>query len=203
VLLVLSARKPCRRPKRENCARSNARPGVLEQGRPSAELPLSSSDELCLVDPVETEPAKRVAQTHSRLCSQKPATVKSTSGLKGRIKRTASGRRFVVQVDFIQQGASVLLDDFALARIDESSVIFRRWLRPGPGELAQTRYTVSSRGGIWADGVTRERRRHFWVMVGQLLLPRPALKDRVAEHLRKQIAANEAADAKRIGWTSE
>jgi hypothetical protein len=32
-------------------------------------------------------------------------------------------------------------------------------------------------------GVTRERRRHFWVMVGQLLLPRPALKDRVAEHL--------------------
>jgi transcription antitermination factor NusG len=42
------------------------------------------------------------------------------AGLKGRIKRTASGRRFVVQVDFIQQGASVLLDDFALAGIDEA-----------------------------------------------------------------------------------
>jgi transcriptional antiterminator RfaH len=36
------------------------------------------------------------------------------AGLKGRILRRASGRRFVVAVDFIQQGASVLLDDFAL-----------------------------------------------------------------------------------------
>ncbi len=37
------------------------------------------------------------------------------AGLKGKILRTASGQRFVVQVDFIQQGASVLLDDFRLA----------------------------------------------------------------------------------------
>jgi transcriptional antiterminator RfaH len=37
------------------------------------------------------------------------------AGLKGRILRTAKGRRFVVSVDFIQQGASVLLDDFALS----------------------------------------------------------------------------------------
>jgi transcriptional antiterminator RfaH len=36
-------------------------------------------------------------------------------GLKGRILRTASGRRLVVQVDFIQRGASVLLDDCTLA----------------------------------------------------------------------------------------
>ncbi len=36
------------------------------------------------------------------------------AGLTGTIVRTASGRRFVVRVDFIQQGASVLLDDFAL-----------------------------------------------------------------------------------------
>jgi transcription antitermination factor NusG len=35
-------------------------------------------------------------------------------GLRGTISRTASGRRFVVQVDFIQRGASVMLDDFAL-----------------------------------------------------------------------------------------
>jgi transcriptional antiterminator RfaH len=41
------------------------------------------------------------------------------AGLKGRIISAASGRRFVVQVDFIQRGASVLLDDFTLARIDE------------------------------------------------------------------------------------
>ena len=35
-------------------------------------------------------------------------------GLSGTIVRSASGRRFVVRVDFIQQGASVVLDDFAL-----------------------------------------------------------------------------------------
>jgi transcriptional antiterminator RfaH len=36
------------------------------------------------------------------------------AGLSGTIIRAATGRRFVVKVDFIQQGASVLLDDFAL-----------------------------------------------------------------------------------------
>jgi len=35
-------------------------------------------------------------------------------GLQGTIVRSASGRRFVVRVDFIQQGASVMLEDFAL-----------------------------------------------------------------------------------------
>jgi transcriptional antiterminator RfaH len=35
-------------------------------------------------------------------------------GLQGTIIRSASGRRFVVRVDFIQQGASVLLEDYAL-----------------------------------------------------------------------------------------
>jgi transcriptional antiterminator RfaH len=47
-------------------------------------------------------------------------TVEITSGplagLKGRILRTSNGRRFVVAVDFIQQGASVLLDDYVLVR---------------------------------------------------------------------------------------
>lgn len=37
-------------------------------------------------------------------------------GLKGVILRTGSNRRFVVQVDFIQRGASVELDDFMLAK---------------------------------------------------------------------------------------
>jgi transcriptional antiterminator RfaH len=41
------------------------------------------------------------------------------AGLKGKILRTATGRRFVVQVDFIQRGASVLLDDFTLEKGDE------------------------------------------------------------------------------------
>lgn len=37
------------------------------------------------------------------------------AGLEGVIVRTASGRRFVVQVDFLQRGASVLVDDLDLA----------------------------------------------------------------------------------------
>jgi transcriptional antiterminator RfaH len=40
------------------------------------------------------------------------------AGLRGKILRTSSGRRFVVAVDFIQQGASVLLEDFTLTRVD-------------------------------------------------------------------------------------
>jgi transcription antitermination factor NusG len=36
------------------------------------------------------------------------------AGLCGTVVRTTSGRRFVVRVDFIQQGASVTLDDYAL-----------------------------------------------------------------------------------------
>jgi transcription antitermination factor NusG len=39
------------------------------------------------------------------------------AGLKGKIIRTASGRRFLVQVDFIQRGASVLLDDLSLVPV--------------------------------------------------------------------------------------
>jgi transcription antitermination factor NusG len=41
------------------------------------------------------------------------------AGLKGTILRTANGRRFVVSVDFIQRGASVLLEDFVLVRSDK------------------------------------------------------------------------------------
>jgi transcription antitermination factor NusG len=41
------------------------------------------------------------------------------AGLKGKILRAASGSRFVVQVDFIQRGASVLLDDCTPTRIDQ------------------------------------------------------------------------------------
>ncbi len=36
-------------------------------------------------------------------------------GLRGTILATATGRRFVVKVDFIQRGASVVIDDIALA----------------------------------------------------------------------------------------
>jgi transcriptional antiterminator RfaH len=36
------------------------------------------------------------------------------AGLKGKILRNASGHRFVVEVDFIQRGASVLIDEHVL-----------------------------------------------------------------------------------------
>lgn len=40
------------------------------------------------------------------------------AGLRGVILKEASGRRFVVQVDFIQRGASVLLEDCNLIPLD-------------------------------------------------------------------------------------
>jgi transcription antitermination factor NusG len=42
-------------------------------------------------------------------------------GLKGKILREASGNRFVVQVDFIQRGASVLLSDYSLAAVSSEA----------------------------------------------------------------------------------
>jgi transcription antitermination factor NusG len=39
------------------------------------------------------------------------------AGLKGKILREATGHRFVVQVDFIQRGASVLLQDYSLSAL--------------------------------------------------------------------------------------
>jgi transcriptional antiterminator RfaH len=41
------------------------------------------------------------------------------AGLRGKVIREATRRRFVVQVNFIQQGASVTLNDFALAAVRE------------------------------------------------------------------------------------
>ena len=40
------------------------------------------------------------------------------AGLRGKILRSATGRRFLVEVDFIHKGASVLLDDFSLVAVE-------------------------------------------------------------------------------------
>jgi transcriptional antiterminator RfaH len=40
------------------------------------------------------------------------------AGLRGKLLSAASGRRFVVQVNFIQRGASVLVEDFMLAKAE-------------------------------------------------------------------------------------
>jgi transcription antitermination factor NusG len=55
-------------------------------------------------------------ETESRLAPGTPVEITTgpLAGLSGTIVRTVSGRRFVVRVDFIQQGASVLLEDCAL-----------------------------------------------------------------------------------------
>jgi transcription antitermination factor NusG len=42
------------------------------------------------------------------------------AGLRGKIIRTMSGGRFVVEVDFIQRGASVLLEDFNLQHVADA-----------------------------------------------------------------------------------
>jgi len=41
------------------------------------------------------------------------------AGLRGTIIQSVSGRRFLVRVDFIQRGASVLLDDVGLVKVHE------------------------------------------------------------------------------------
>lgn len=55
-----------------------------------------------------------------RLAAGMRVTVNSgpLAGLQGTIVRSATGRRFVVSVDFIQQGASAVIDDFALTPLD-------------------------------------------------------------------------------------
>jgi transcription antitermination factor NusG len=40
------------------------------------------------------------------------------TGIKGTVLRGATGRRLVVQVDFIQRGASVVLDETTLVRVE-------------------------------------------------------------------------------------
>lgn len=54
-----------------------------------------------------------------RLVAGTPVEITSgpLAGLKGTILSEASRRRFFVQVDFLQQGASVLLDDFYLTPV--------------------------------------------------------------------------------------
>jgi transcriptional antiterminator RfaH len=41
------------------------------------------------------------------------------AGIRGKIIRSSSGNRFVVHVDFIQQGVSALLDDYLLEAVHE------------------------------------------------------------------------------------
>jgi transcription antitermination factor NusG len=47
------------------------------------------------------------------------------AGLQGKILRGATGRRFVVQVNFIQQGASVLLDEESLEPLEAAEPVGR------------------------------------------------------------------------------
>src|ERR1043165_4018865 len=55
----------------------------------------------------------------TRLCPGTPVQIRHgpLMGLKGVIAKSASGNRFVVTVDFIQRGASVVLEDHVLAAL--------------------------------------------------------------------------------------
>jgi transcriptional antiterminator RfaH len=57
--------------------------------------------------------------SEARLVPGTPVEIDSgpLMGMKGKIIRSASGRRFLVEVDFIGRGASVLLEDGALTRL--------------------------------------------------------------------------------------
>jgi hypothetical protein len=59
--------------------------------------------------------------TESRLVPGTPVEICEgpLAGLRGKILRGATGRRFVVEVNFIQQGASVLLDERSLEPREE------------------------------------------------------------------------------------
>jgi transcription antitermination factor NusG len=50
-----------------------------------------------------------------------PVVIRSgpLAGLRGRILKAAGNRRFMVEVDFIQAGASVLMDDWVLDPVDD------------------------------------------------------------------------------------
>ena len=72
-----------------------------------------------------------LSQIYQLICSNVPITPEDRlapgvlveirhgplAGLRGKILESASRRRFVVQVDFIQRGASILLEDTALAPV--------------------------------------------------------------------------------------
>jgi hypothetical protein len=45
------------------------------------------------------------------------------AGLRGVIIKSVTGNRFIVKVDFIQRGASVLLEDCILARVPAESAL--------------------------------------------------------------------------------
>jgi len=54
-----------------------------------------------------------------RLVPGTPVVIKSgpLSGLHGLIVKSATGNRFIVKIDFIERGASILMDDFVLSAI--------------------------------------------------------------------------------------
>lgn len=76
------------------------------------------SDDLRQVERLLASGAPVTAEERLAVGSPVEITSGPLTGLSGVIVRSATGRRFVVRVDFIQQGASVLIDDFALVPLD-------------------------------------------------------------------------------------
>jgi transcriptional antiterminator RfaH len=103
-------------------ARSDERIAALGTSRVVQSLPVSDQEGLW----------RDLRQIHQLIHSGAPITPEDRlvpgtlvevrhgplAGLRGKILESASRRRFVVQVDFIQRGASVLLDDVALIPVE-------------------------------------------------------------------------------------
>jgi transcription antitermination factor NusG len=99
----------------------DGRLAALSTGRIVHSLDVADQDQLC----------RDLKQIHRLLLSGTTVTPESRltpgtaveigsgplMGMRGKIIRRASGRRFLVEVDFIRRGASVLLDDYVLTKV--------------------------------------------------------------------------------------
>jgi transcriptional antiterminator RfaH len=99
---------------------------ALETGRVVRTLPVGDQAELW----TDLRQVHRLIATGAAITAEDrlvPGTIAEIrtgplAGLRGKIIRNMSGGRFVVEVNFICQGASVLLDDFNLTAVDEERV---------------------------------------------------------------------------------
>jgi transcriptional antiterminator RfaH len=75
-------------------------------------------DDLCQLHRLVTSGLSLTAET--RLAPGMTVEIRdgALAGLRGKILRGATGRRFVVQVNFIQQGASILMDGANLMQVE-------------------------------------------------------------------------------------
>src|SRR5262245_28908953 len=75
-------------------------------------------DDLCQVNQLIASGLPIIPESRITAGTEVEVVSGPLAGLRGTVVRASSGKRFIVQVDFIQQGASVLIDDYALAPVE-------------------------------------------------------------------------------------